>query len=54
MYRTICFSKFCSTFVDQFEIRFFIDEGQQFEMETLFASDHPDHPENMLAEKKAS
>ena len=39
---------------NEFEIRFFLDDGQQFEMETIFASDHPDHPDNMLAEKKAS
>ena len=35
---------------NEFEIRFFIDAGQQFEMDTTFAADHPDHPDNMLKE----
>ena len=36
---------------NEFEIRFFIDDGQQFEMETIFASDHPEHPDNQLKEQ---
>tara|TARA_R100000388_G_scaffold27642_1_gene21506 strand:+ start:118 stop:363 length:246 start_codon:yes stop_codon:yes gene_type:complete len=33
---------------NEFEIRFFMDDGQQFEMETILSSDHPDHPDNQL------
>jgi hypothetical protein len=35
---------------NEFEIRFFIDPGQAFEMATTFAVDHPDHPDNQLKE----
>ena len=35
---------------NEFEIRFFLDDGHQFEMDTVFSCDHPDHPDNQLKE----
>ena len=35
---------------NEFEIRFFIDDGHAFEMDTVFSCDHPDHPDNQLKE----
>ena len=35
---------------NEFRVEFHLDTGQQFEMDTTFAADHPDHPDNMLKE----
>ena len=46
-----CFSLHgCDSRGNEFEIRFFMDDGQQFEMETILSSDHPDHADNQLKE----
>lgn len=38
----------------KFEVNFYIDPGQQFKMDTVFTSDHPEHPDNILAEDPAT
>ena len=35
---------------NEFEIRFFLDPGQAFEMATTYSNDHPDNPRNQLKE----
>lgn len=32
-----------------FNINFYIDPGQQFKMDTVFTSDHPDNPNNTFS-----
>jgi hypothetical protein len=34
----------------EFRVEFHLDTGQQFEMATEFAYDHPDNPKNILKE----
>jgi len=36
---------------NQFKVEFHLDPGQQFEMSTRLAYDHPDHPNNQLKDE---
>jgi len=36
---------------NEFEIRFFVDPGQAFEMATTYATDHPDNPDNTFSDE---
>lgn len=35
---------------NEFEIRFFVDPGQAFDMATTYSIDHPDNPDNDFKE----
>ena len=35
----------------KFKVEFHLDSGQQFEMSTRLAYDHPDHPNNQLKDE---